>query len=476
MPQASGFGAELDLDRVNRAFRDLLPEVISCSETQERFAIAVPTRVSADIVRIFNEQFEMPRLYTGAGAVVIGRVTTDKRFRMRHGGKLVCDADIDAITSGIAYRREAKERRRSLPTAGMQHAAGAPGVREALLALLGSVNICDKAPVFQHYDSEVQGRAVLRPGEADACVEMFLPGANVALAASIGSHSRLGAVDPYLGGAWSVFEATRGVACVGALPLCITDCLNFGDPEDPGVFHEFIEAVRGIGDACRAMKLFGGETPLPVISGNVSLYNQSGSGQPIAPTPIVACAGRLDDASRARGYGLKQVGSKLVLLGKLHDDIGGSEYERLYGGARAGTPPRPDMEFEAALVRALVDAFSRRLVLSAHDISLGGLLVSAAEMAIASAPFDVGAKLALGGLSKTGACFAEMGGVMIEVGDASWRELQGLLESHRVPWIEIGATQQSPALDVDLASGSFSIPLVELRAAHTGTLAELLYG
>ena len=477
MPEASGFGADLDLDKVNKAFGNLLPEVISCSETQERFAIAVPTRVSKDIVAIFNDKFEMPRLYTGAGATVIGRVTLDKRFRMKHGGRLVCEADMAAITSGIAYRREAKERKRTLPTAGLTHTAGADGVREALLTLLGSINISDKSAVFQHYDSEVQGRAVLRPGEADACVEMFVPGAPVALATSIGSHSRLGAVDPYLGGAWSVFEATRGVACVGALPLCITDCLNFGDPEDPGVFHEFIEAVRGIGDACKAMKLFGGDVALPVISGNVSLYNQSGTGDAIAPTPIVACAGRLDDASRARNFGLKQVGSKLVLLGILHDHLGGSEYERLYGSSTApGKPPRPDMAFEANLVRVLVTAFGRRLVLSAHDIALGGLLVTAAEMAMASAPFDVGLKLSLGGVTKTNACFAEMGGVLVEVSDASWSELVTLLENHHIPWTEIGATQERATLDVDLAYGSFTIALQALRDAHAGNVAQVLYG
>jgi phosphoribosylformylglycinamidine synthase len=388
---------------------------------------------------------------------------------------VVCDADIDAITSGIAYKREAKERKRTLPTAGLTHGAHASGVKEALLALLGSINICDKSPVFQHYDSEVQGRAVLRPGEADACVEMFVPGAPVALATAIGSHSRLGAVDPYLGGAWSVFEATRGVACVGALPLCITDCLNFGDPEDPGVFHEFVEAVRGIGDACRAMKLFGGDVALPVISGNVSLYNQSGTGQPIAPTPIVACAGRLDDASRARNFGLKQVGSKLVLLGILHDHMGGSEYERLFG-TTAGKPPRPDMAFEANLVRVLVTAFGRRLVLSAHDIALGGLLVTAAEMAMASEPFDVGLKLSLGGVTRTSTCFSEMGGVLVEVGDASWSELQTLFDNHSVPWIEIGATREKPEFEVEIADGSFSVTLEELRAAHAGNLATVLYG
>ncbi|HXV12693.1 MAG TPA: phosphoribosylformylglycinamidine synthase subunit PurL, partial [Candidatus Krumholzibacteria bacterium] len=339
MPEASGFGAKIDLDKVNKAFANLLPEVIACSETQERFAIAVPSRVSRDVVRIFNERFEMPHLYTGAGAVIIGRVTTDGRFQITHGGRTVCDAAMDVITTGIAYKREQKKRQRKLA---IPPSAPKANVRESLLALLGSVNISDKAAIFQHYDCEVQGHAVLRPGEADAAVEMFVPGANVALVASVGSHSRIGLIDPYAGGAWSVFEATRNAACVGALPLCITDCLNFGDPEDPGVFHEFVESVRGIGDACRALTLFGDNSPLPVLSGNVSLYNQSEKGSAIAPTPIVACAARLDDASRARGFGLKQVGSRLLLLGKLHEDLGGSEYERWFGNHGRERAPQPD--------------------------------------------------------------------------------------------------------------------------------------
>ncbi len=472
MPEASGFGAKIDLDKVNKAFANLLPEVIACSETQERFAIAVPTRVSKEIVRIFNEKFEMPHLYTGAGATVIGRVTTDGRFQITHGGRVVCDAAMDVITSGIAYRREQKKRERQLA---LPVSAAKTDLRESLLALLGSVNISDKAAIYQHYDCEVQGHAVLRPGEADASVEMFVPGASVALVASIGSHSRIGLIDPYAGGAWSVFEATRNAACVGALPLCITDCLNFGDPEDPGVFHEFVESVRGIGDACRALTLFGDNSPLPVISGNVSLYNQSEKGSAIAPTPIVACAARLDDASRARGFALKQVGSRLVLLGRLHDDLGGSEYERLFGNHGHARAPQPDFGFEKALVQALVAGFSKRLVLAAHDVALGGLLVTVAEMAIASAPFEVGAKLELGDASAA-KCFSEMGGIVVEVSDASWEECAAVLKQHSVPFLEIGRTAEAPELRVSTTAGSFTTTNDELRSVHAGRLAEILYG
>ncbi|HEU4365392.1 MAG TPA: phosphoribosylformylglycinamidine synthase subunit PurL [Candidatus Krumholzibacteria bacterium] len=475
MPEASGFGAHIDLDRVNKAFGDLLPEVIACSETQERFAIAVPTRVTKDILAIFNEKFEMPRLYTGAGAVMIGRVTNDYKFRMTHKGRDVCDAAMDAVTSGISYRREQKERRRVTKPGARKRAAGAEGAKDAMLALLASVNIADKGAIFQHYDSEVQGRAVIRPGEADASVEIFVPGQPVALAAGIGSHSRIGLLDPYAGGAWAVFEAVRNVACVGALPLAITDCLNFGDPEDPGVFHEFVEAVKGIGDACRALKLFGGDHPLPIVSGNVSLYNQSGMGDAIAPTPIVACVGRLDDAARARGFALKQVGSRLVLFGKLHDDLGGSEYERLFGNAGQGRAPRPDFAFELSLVKALNAAFAGRLILAAHDISLGGLLVTVAEMAIASEPFDIGASLDLRGAGEP-ACFSEMGGVVAEVGEGSWDELRPLLEKHGVPFLELGQTVADAGVTAVMADGTFGAAMDELRTAHAGRLAEILYG
>jgi phosphoribosylformylglycinamidine (FGAM) synthase-like enzyme len=134
------------------------------------------------------------------------------------------------------------------------------------------------------------------------------------------------------------------------------------------------------------------------------------------------------------------------------------------------------MAFEAALVRALVEAFARRLILSAHDISLGGPLVTVAEMVIASGPFDVGARLSLGGVSKASTCFSEMGGVVVEVGEASWEELRALLDDHRVTWVEIGSTQAAPAMDAELADGSFSVSLADLRDAHTGQLAQVLYG
>jgi len=481
MAAAAGLGVDVDLDCVNVAFDDMRSEVISCSETQERFALAVPSRLSAEVVEIFNEHFELPHLYHGAGAYVIGRVTPDKRFKISHHGSVVCDADVDVITTGILYERTAQPRPRTLATAGLSVPDGVEGTAEALVTLLASENISDKGFIYQHYDSEVQARAVLRPGEADAAVEVFLPGRPEALAAACGGSSRLAAADPYLGGVWSVLEAVRNVACVGALPVALTDCLNYGDPEDPGVFWEFSEGVRGIGDACRALCVYPGrDHGVPVVSGNVSFYNQSETGDAIAPTPIVSCAGRIDDASRARNMGFKAAGSRIVLLGRLHGNLAGSEYEKLFGGDGSGAP-EPDFDVEVRLVRTLVDAFADGVVSAAHDISHGGVLVTVAEMMLASAPYPVGCDLDLRACMDDPApdrsqLFSEFGGVVVEVSEEAWKGFASILRRHDTPYAVLGRTSKDTRLAAELPGGRLELSFADIELAHRGNIASLLMG
>jgi phosphoribosylformylglycinamidine synthase len=480
MAEAAGLGASIDLDKVNTAFDDMLPEVISCSETQERFLLAVPERLAGEASAIFNEHFEMPNLYTGAGAYRIGEVTTDKRFKIAHKGRLVSDSDVEAITTGILYEREARERKRALPSRGRSHAAGADGVREALLELLSSYNICDKSAIFQHYDSEVQGRAVIRPGEADAAVAVFMPGEKPGLAAAIGGSSRLATADPYLGGVWSVVEAVRNCVCVGAMPLAITDCLNYGDPEDPGVFYEFSEGVRGIGDACRALQLDAESGDgVPVVSGNVSFYNQSETGDPIAPTPIVSCTGRIDDAARARNMAFKKAGSTVVYLGRFHDRLGGSEYERHYGSPDPHNTPRPDYDTENAILKAILGGIENGDILAAHDVSHGGVLVSAAEMVLASRPYLVGCELDFTEALDSSKplehqLFSEFGGILIEV-DAGRRDaFCAALDAAGVVYHCIGETRDGGALSVGTGDGRIEVAAGELKSAVEGKVAGLL--
>jgi phosphoribosylformylglycinamidine synthase len=471
MAQAGGVGAELDLDAVKKSPDTLRAEVIACSETQERYAMFVPSDFTSVVLKIYNEDFDLPHIYSSAGAYLIGRVTSDQRFKLKHRSRVVCDAHVDVITTGISYDREAKPRERAF-TPEAEALSDAPAPREALLTLLSSYNIADKSILFQHYDSEVQGRSVLRPGEADAAVAVFMPGETVGIAAGIGGSSAVGAADPYLGGVWSVCEAVRNIACVGARVLAITDCLNYGDPEQPEVFWEFSEGVRGIGDACNGLKVAGdGFHGIPVISGNVSFYNQSEKGKPIAPTPIVAAAGRVNDVSVCRGLGFKRAGSKLVLLGALHDRLGGSEYARLFAPNAVLEPPVPSFDAETAIIRALVDGFDDRMVLSAHDVSHGGLLVTLAEMMTASLPFALGCAVdltdALTGTPRVdGYLFSEFGGVVVEVDAGRWSDFERLLSQHGARWLSLGETTEDAALIVHWQNGRVDVTLSEAEDAR----------
>lgn len=511
MAQAAGLGADVDLDRVPVAFDDLPPEVIACSETQERFALAVPARVSERVLAIYNEDFELPHLYTGAGAAVIGRVTREPRFVVRHRGAVVVDAHVDAITTGIVYERAAEARPRVMPTrrelAARREGTGAAvdpvadpapsddgpaatpeAVRVRLLEMLGSINVCSRAPLYEHYDTMVQGRAVIEPGRADAAVQVLVPGHRVGLAVGLGSCARLGAADPYAGGRWAVIEAVRNVACVGALPVAVTDCLNFGDPEDPAVFHEFRESVRGLGDACRGLRVVEGDDHgVPVVSGNVSFYNQSATGDPIAPTPVVCCAGRLDDVARARSMALAEPGASIVLLGALHDRLAGSEYERRYRARGGRDVPEADLDAETARVRLLVDAFARGHVSAAHDVADGGLLVALAEMVLAGARARSGADVDLrGALREAGATregdgdlgawlFSEYGGVLVEVPAPRADAFLDAARARAVECVVLGTTRAVAGLRVSLPGGAFEVDADALEAARRGALEEVLY-
>jgi phosphoribosylformylglycinamidine synthase len=462
MAQAGGVGAAIDLDEVPKFPESLTAAVVSCSETQERYAMFVPKHFTSYVCKVYNEDFELPHIYADASASVIGVTTEDKRFKLVHRGIVVCDADVDVITTGIEYDRASRQTPRT-PAPPPQ--SKEPGVREALLELLGSYNIADKSILFQHYDSEVQGRAVIRPGEADAAVAVLLPGDKVGVAAGIGGNSGIGLVDPYLGG-------------MGA-----TDCLNFGDPEDPAVFWEFSEGVRGVGDACRALKVFEGEDHgVPVVSGNVSFYNQSGSGDPIAPTPIVACAGRVDDVSLAKGMGFKAAGSRIVLLGRLHDQLAGSEYAKHFEVDKDLGPPAPDFEYESAMIQCVVGGLEDSAVRAAHDISHGGLLVALTEMMLRSAPLNIGCSVELSPDSGADTpvqhlLFSEYGGIVVEVDPAKWPAFEERLTKRGVPYDGLGQTTEDAKMSVSASADRFQITFDEADAAHrVGGMCNKLFG
>ncbi|MCK4349266.1 MAG: phosphoribosylformylglycinamidine synthase, partial [Candidatus Krumholzibacteria bacterium] len=401
MAHAGGFGVTIHLDKVNLAVGHYPPAVVSCSETQERYALAVPLEIVDDVLRIYNEDFDLPHIYHGAGAVVIGDVLKEPVYRIESGGKVVCEAPVEVITTGISYDRAKKPRCGRFEEPQLD---ASRSLRDDFLSVVSSPNIASKNYVFKRYDSEVQGRAVLRPGEADAGVIAPLEGRDVGLALSVDGNPSYGIIDPYQGGALAVCEAARNVAAVGAVPSTITDCLNYGNPEIEEVFWEFSEGVRGIGDACRGIGLISHEgNPLPVVSGNVSFYNQGESGKAIPPSPIIACVGVAEDFSRCRSIQWKEEGDTVYYIGEPLDELGGSEYYRVIYGTLGANVPEADFIREKNQIKTVIEMHSLGWVRACHDTSQGGLLTALAEMAIGGrGSGDLGLKVDLEEFGGTG--------------------------------------------------------------------------
>jgi phosphoribosylformylglycinamidine synthase len=382
MAARGGVGVEIDTALVPTREPGMTPYEILLSESQERMlVVAEPGKVEA--VRAACAKWELD-------ATPIGHVTDDGMFRVRHGGRVVaCIPGQRLVDDCPIYEPEAREAPEAAARRAARPAPAPVDVGAALERLLDWPDIASKRWVHEQYDSTVRAATVLGPG-GDAGV-FHVPGTTLGVAVTVDCNSRLVALDPYEGGKHVVAEAARNIACTGAEPLGVTDCLNFGNPEKPEVFFQFREACRGIAEACRA---FG----TPVTGGNVSLYNESPTGA-IDPTPTVGMVGLLRHAEDRVPSHFRGAGDRIVVLGRTAGALGGSAYWVVLRSFTGGAPAPVDLQAEHRLQRLLVDGAARGLLRSAHDCSEGGLAVAAAEAAIggphADAPF--GATLDLRG-------------------------------------------------------------------------------
>jgi len=437
-------GAELDLDAVPLRVAGMEPFEILTSESQERMlAIVAPDRL--DAARAVCDRW-------GLASAVIARVVEGGMLTVRHGGEVVAEVPARSLADdGPAYRRpiepedlpEAHDDPSFVPFDGDEH--------EALLAVLASPNVADKRWVFEQYDSLVQGQTVVAAG-SDAAV-IRVPDTLKGIALSTDGKGRYGHLDPYLGAAHAVAEAARNVAVTGAVPLAITNCLNFGNPERPVVMWQFAESVRGMADACRAFDT-------PVTGGNVSFYNESGDSA-IWPTPVIGMLGLLEDYRLRVPTGFGRAGLTICLLGETFAELGGSEFAEVVLGVIAGRPPAIDLVRERALHRLLHEASAADLLEAAHDCGDGGLAVTLAECAIAgrhgfaiSVPGDLPPHVALFSESASRAVVA----VAPERAD----ELMRLATDHGVPCAAIGETG-GPRVAFD---GLFETTVDELRGVY----------
>ena len=368
-------GIDIDLCQIPLREPGMEPFEIMVSESQERMlCVVAPERVGAllDVC----EHWEVL-------ATPIGSVTTGDRLRVLKRGAAVADLPVKILVDDCPlYDLEPEPPEQPLyrPPAAVLN--GTETADRILLTLLGSANIASRRPVFEQYDPVVQSRTVRRPDEADAAV-LALPG-GAAIAVSIDGNGRRVACDPRRGAAEAVYECAANLACVGAEPLGLTNCLNFGNPEKPHVAWQLTEAVAGLAEACEQLGV-------PVVGGNVSLYNEAPTG-PIFPTPVVGIVGRLPDAARAGRLAFGQEGDAIALVGPFDPALAGSELAKLQGRAAAGTLPPIDAEAVAQAHREVREGVRSGALHSAHDIAEGGIAVALAECCIAG---SIGAAVTL---------------------------------------------------------------------------------
>ena len=332
----------------------------------------------------------------------------------------------------------------------------------------------------QHYDGEVKGNTVLRPGEADAGVVAPIPDSLVGMAASVDGNPRYCRTDPYLGAVWAVLEAVRNVACVGASPAAVTDCLNYGNPEVPEVFHSFVEGVRGIGDACRGLgRLEAPHEALPVISGNVSFYNQSARGRAVAPSPIICCVGTLPDVSVCRSLSFKEPGHHLYRVGRFAEALGGSLYAQHVDPRWSGPLPGVDFAALRAELAAVVELIREGLIVACHDVSEGGTLGALAEMSLG--PESRGGRgcrvdlsAAVDAVGWAGAAFGEAGAFLVEVAAEDAPRLRERVAREGGWCAALGEVIDEPVLEVDGLPHPCRIDLADLAVARERPLFDLL--
>ena len=469
---AGGRGASIALERAHRVPRPMPREVLLCAETQERFCWVVPASFASALCELYNREFALASIYPGAGARDVGRADDSGRYRVTWDDEVLVDVPVDAITS--ARRIERPSRRRAVaPSAA---AARAPvELAGALPRLLSGLDLASREYLFRHYDGEVQGRTWMRAGEGDAVVLRVHARRPTGVAFAVGGNPHWCAADPELGARHAVAEAARNVACVGARPWALTDCLNFGDPEDPEVMGDLEAAIDGLAAAALALGALAGDgDPLPFVSGNVSLYNHAGDSA-IPPSPIVMCAGVVRDVAHAVPLGVREPGLVLILAGAARETLTGSSYRRETEPGSHEAPPPLDLALEARLQALAVEAAERGWARAAHDVSDGGLAVALVEMLLGAPALGLGAQVNLAGLAPAPevTLFSEQPAVVFAVASECLHAVLAAARERDVPAWRLGVTDASASLSVTGAGPALTWALADLAGAREPVLERL---
>ena len=473
LADSAGYGAEIWLDKVHVSMNNLHPSVVLCSETQERFMWIAPPELTPLIVDHYNKTFALPEVSELAQARVVGKVRQDNQYIVHANGEEIVNAPASVVTTGFQYDRPFKKPQRKFSEPDLPEP---DNYNKILLNLLSHENIASRLPVFETYDKQVQGRTVIESGEADAGVmapfnsDNFPPEIRqVGIALTTDQNPHYGKIDPYWGAVNAVVEAMRNVAAVGAAPQAISDCLCFGNPEKPEQMWEFVEATRGVAEACKGIHLKEHpDAPVPVIAGNVSFYNESKSGA-IPPSPIISCLGKLPYATNAISMSFKKAGSTILMVGKRKDELGGSIYYSLFDELGAFVP-KPDLQEVQDQIYAITDAVDTGLLRAAHDISEGGIAIALAEMSFGN---DIGCEVHIRGeLRMDKILFSETGGFVLEVEPDHLKKVTEIFQKYDTEFFEIGKTTEKQTISIN-EEIHLSIP--QARSVWADGLREKLF-
>lgn len=441
MASEGNSGMDLDLDLVPQREPGMSAYEIMLSESQERMLLCVKKGHEEDVKKIFD--------YYDLEVVTIGRITEGHQYVLHHDGQVVCDIPVSTLTDDV-LEVESEEKKPQRLIDAEKEANWVPEIDDVAAVyqeLLTQPTIADKSWITRQYDSQVRTSTVVGPG-SDAGV-IRVRGTKKALSMTADGNGRLVYLSPYVGGKIALVEAASNIIASGALPLAITDCLNYGDPTDPEIFWELHHSIEGMAEACRVFDT-------PVISGNVSLYNEN-NGSAIYPTPMVGMVGLIKDAKYVIPSRVQHAGDKLYLVGKTGDDYAGSELQKMMTGEIAGTLADFDLEHVHDYLSRLLKAEQSGLVASAHDLSEGGLAVAAAETVFKT---ELGLNADFRALDKKQFFSETPGRMLVSVAPENAAAFEEIMQDDAMPAGEVAATQW---LEIHLADAELNLPVAQMQ-------------
>ena len=422
------------------------------------------------IIDHYNRTFDMPGVSELARASVIGKIRSDNQYIVHVNGVEIVNAPAPMVTKGFIYDRPFKSPNLVYTEPDLPEPEDYSVI---LLDLMANENISSRLGVYETYDKQVQGRTIIEPGKADAGVlapfndEKYPEEIrHVGIAHATDHNPLYGKINPYWCGVNAVAEAMRNVAATGATPHAITDCLCFGNPENPEQMWEFAEATRGVADACKGIHLKNNrDYPIPIIAGNVSFYNESKMGA-IPPSPIVSCLGRVADVNKAITSGFKKVDSTILLIGQRKNELGGSAYYALFDELGKNIP-KPNLAEVEAEIWALTDVVDASLVHATHDISDGGVAVALAEMSFEN---EIGFEIKIEQNMRTDQwLFSQTGGFILEADNINIPAIVSIMSGYGISVTELGRTT---AHQVMVFGNVIHVPLAKVKESWHGGLRD----